>query len=73
MKAEWIDDTQEDKCLCCGQLIFVSRKGPLPAQECEAYWVILEALGYTREGLLTSHREQLAYQLPGMAEWLTGN
>jgi hypothetical protein len=59
--------------LCCGQLHYRpdDRGSPLPIDELEVQFRLLEALGYTRERLLNEHRAQLDYQLPGMAQWLT--
>lgn len=62
---------RENVCLCCGQLRY-RRKEPLTQAEMEPNWVLLDALGYTREKLLREHRAQLDYQLPGLAAWLEG-
>jgi hypothetical protein len=58
--------------LCCGQLRYEPGAAKtLAALETE--FEFLERLGYTRDELLTKHREQVQYQLPGMIEWLTAN
>lgn len=72
IKAEWIEATDKDICLCCGQT--VARRGGdgcSPLQQAQRY-ALLDALGYTRENLLGKHRAQLDHQLPGLAEWLEG-
>lgn len=62
--------TRRNSCLCCGQLVYRGGKERTIA-ELEFELGFLEYLGYTREELLTKHRAQLEYQLPGMIEWLT--
>jgi hypothetical protein len=59
------------ECLCCHQLHYKQGQ-PLKAHEFIEQFTLLEAMGYTREELLADHREQLDYQLPGMAQWLEG-
>jgi hypothetical protein len=71
MKADWTDNTDKMTCLCCGQLV----KEPVPirsAAHAAAALALFEQLGFTRESLLTKHREQIDYQSPGLAEWLQG-
>ena len=69
MKAEWDDETETQSCLCCGQR--VERGKPVvSAERASGEFALLEALGYTRESLLTKHRRQIDFQLPGLAEWL---
>jgi hypothetical protein len=62
--------TRQNSCLCCGQLVYRGGK-TRTITELEVEFLFLEKLGYTREELLTKHRAQLEYQLPGMIEWLT--
>lgn len=71
IKSEWTDATEKNVCLCCGQFVVKGRDGCTPEQFA-AQLSLLEALGYTREGLLTKHRAQVDFQLPGFAEWLLG-
>ena len=71
MKAEWSDETHESICLCCGQIAPL-RMNRVTPEEAVARFELLEALGFTRESLLTKHRAQLEWQLPGLAEWLQG-
>jgi hypothetical protein len=42
----------------------------LTPEECQFHWQFLEEMGYSRADLLGKHREQIEYQLPGLAEWL---
>jgi hypothetical protein len=71
MKAEWTDNTDKQRCLCCQQ--FVARGRPvISPDKAAAEFALLEALGFTREMLLTKHRHQIDFQLPGLAEWLQG-
>jgi hypothetical protein len=64
-----LDNTDLDKCLCCGQQI--SQKGAsITPERAERALAIFTALGFTREALLTKHRDQLDYQSPGFIEWL---
>lgn len=71
IKAELIEATDKDVCLCCGQNVLRRRDGCTPEQY-EAQLSLLEALGYTRENLLTKHRAQIDFQIPGLAEWMLG-
>ena len=71
MKAEWSESTDKHVCLCCGQNVLQPGK-PIPPEKAEAFLSLFEALGFTREELLTKHREQIDYQSPGFAEWLQG-
>jgi hypothetical protein len=66
-----VTERTKHECLCCGQLHYKQGK-PLAQDEYVVQFNLLEALGYTRETLLGEHREQLDYQLPGMAQWLQG-
>ena len=72
MNAEWLEATDKTSCLCCGQTV-IKRGGDgcSPHQQAQRF-ALLDALGYTRESLLTKHRAQLDHQLPGLAEWLQG-
>jgi hypothetical protein len=72
MKAEWTNNTDKFTCLCCGQIVPRAGRAVLTEQEAEMQLTMLETLGYTREGLLTQHRDQIDYQLPGFAAWLEG-
>ena len=71
MKAEWTDNTDREICLCCGSRVKepVVMRSP---EHAEALLGLLEAIGFTRESLLTRHREQIDYQTPGFAAWLQG-
>jgi hypothetical protein len=71
MKAEWLESTDKNVCLCCGQLVIKSRSAMTPS-DFATEWRILEGLGFTRKALLTKHRAQIDYQSPGFAEWLQG-
>jgi hypothetical protein len=62
--------TDKNSCLCCGQLVYKGGK-QRTIIELEVEAEFLGAMGYEREELLTKHREQVEYQLPGMIEWLT--
>lgn len=55
------------KCLCCDQP--VTKRGAMPGNPAKAL-AVLEALGYTREQLLTTHRANLDYTAPGFIDWL---
>ena len=66
------DNTDLDKCLCCGQPIEGPGKPITPDRAARAYTIFL-ALGFTREALLAEHRAQLDYQSPGFMEWLEHN
>jgi hypothetical protein len=71
MKAEWTDNVDKESCLCCGQPV----EKPLPIvspERAAATFAVLEALGFTRDSLLTKHRHQIDYQTPGLAAWLQG-
>jgi hypothetical protein len=70
IKADWIEATDKDICLCCGQTVLARRDACLTPEKAERDLALFEALGYTRESLLTKHRAQIDYQLPGFAEWL---
>nr|HEV8010844.1 hypothetical protein [Bradyrhizobium sp.] len=72
IKAEWIEATDKNICLCCGQTVLARPDARLTPAKAERDLFLFEALGYTRESLLTKHREQIDYQLPGFAEWLQG-
>ena len=69
MKAEWTDNTDERSCLCCQQP--VTRGRPVvSAEHAAAELAMLEQLGFTRESLLTKHRAQIDFQMPGLSSWL---
>ena len=71
MEAEWTDNTDKQRCLCCLQ--FVERGRPVKTQEqIDATMSLLKALGFTRESLLTKHRAQIDFQSPGLSAWLQG-
>jgi len=63
------DNTDLDKCLCCGQPV-TERGKPVTPERAERALSFLTALGFSREDLLGKHRGQLDYQSPGFAEWL---
>ena len=68
MDASWMENTDKRSCLCCGQKVgdeSKARTWPHASQ-----WALLDALGYTRDSLLTKHRAQIDFQMPGLAEWL---
>ena len=71
MKAEWTDNVEKQACLCCGQLVPPGKPIRSP-EHAAALFALFEALGFTRESLLTKHREQIDFQSPGLAEWLQG-
>jgi hypothetical protein len=67
-------DDKMDKaaCLCCGN--FVSKpRDRLTTIEAAHQAELLELMGYSREVLLTKHRHQAEYQLPGLVEYLEMN
>lgn len=64
------DPTDKRSCLCCGQLVY-QPGGSCTVEELEAHLTLLEGMGYSRNDLLTTHRKQVEYQVPGMIEWLT--
>ena len=66
---EWTDNLDKHRCLCCGQLV-LERGRWLAPDAAQMKFKVLEALGFTRESLLTRHREQVDFQAPGLAEWL---
>ena len=63
--------TDMETCLCCGgdvgRRYFVPRATP---EKWASSLGLFLAMGYTREELLTKHRAQLDYQLPGMSDWM---
>jgi hypothetical protein len=63
------DNTDLDKCLCCGQRV-LKRGNPITPERAERALAIFEAPGFRHDDLLTRHRAQLDYQSPGFAEWL---
>ena len=64
-----LNNTDLDKCLCCGQPVM--QRGPWVSPECcESALRILLGLGFTRQALLTKHRAQLDYQSRGFTQWL---
>lgn len=60
------DEQPPFQCLCCDQLVTEPRRCPDP----EKAWELLQALGYTREELLTTHRANLDYTAGGFTDWL---
>jgi hypothetical protein len=71
MKADWIDNTDLNTCLCCGQKV-TQRGSPMTPVRAERALQFFTAIGLTREDLLGKHRAQLDYQSPGFAAWLEG-
>jgi hypothetical protein len=71
-RADWIDETDIHTCLCCGQTVTQPGKPITPDRAIRAKRMF-DALGFTRDELLTKHRAQLDYQSPGFAAWLEGN
>jgi hypothetical protein len=71
IKAEWLESTDRNICLCCGQKVMQPGKLMTPDRAWRALRMF-EALGLTRADLLGKHREQLEYQSPGFVEWLEG-
>jgi hypothetical protein len=63
------DNTDLDKCLCCGQPV-LKRGNPITPERAERALAIFTGLGFSRDDLLGKHRAQLDYQSPGFAEWL---
>jgi hypothetical protein len=72
MKAEWLDSTDKNICLCCGQTVLIRPDLPMTPERCARALLMFYALGLTREDLLGRHREQIDYQRPGFASWLEG-
>jgi hypothetical protein len=70
-KAEWLESTNKNVCLCCGQAIFAPGKPMSPERSLRAL-LMFNAFGLTRADLLGKHREQLEYQSPGFVAWLEG-
>jgi hypothetical protein len=69
MKAEWLENMDRESCLCCGNRV----DAPVPIRGPEHATMVLsvlEAIGFTREMLLTAHRHQIDYQCPGLSTWL---
>ncbi len=64
--------TPPTRCLCCTQTLDSPGK-PVDETRAERIWSLLQALGYTREALLTTYREHIDYQAPGLAAWLENN
>jgi hypothetical protein len=63
------DNTDFNKCLCCGQA--VTKPGdPMTPQRAVRAYAFLAGLGYERADLLGKHRAQLQYQSPGMVEFI---
>jgi hypothetical protein len=58
------DNTDLDKCLCCGQPV-LKRGNPITPECAERALAIFEGLGFRRDDLLIRHRAQLEYQSPG--------
>jgi hypothetical protein len=57
------------KCLCCDQI--VTRRGQeMTPKRAHVAWRVLEAMGYTRERLLTEHCDNLDFTAPGFTAWL---
>jgi hypothetical protein len=63
------DNTDFDKCLCCGQAVTKPGDPMTPERAVRAY-AFLAGLGYERADLLGKHRAQLQYQSPGLVEWI---
>jgi hypothetical protein len=63
------DNTDFDKCLCCGQAV-TKRGDPMTPQRAVRAYAFLAGLGYERDDLLGKHRAQLEYQSPGMVEFI---
>jgi hypothetical protein len=63
------DNTDLDKCLCCGQPV-TERGAPVTPERARRALAILTALGFSRGDLLSKHRAQLDYQSPSFVEWL---
>ena len=64
-----LDNTDLDRCLCCGQPI-TQRGNPITPERARRALAIFTALGFNRDDLLSKHRAQLDYQSPGFVEWL---
>ena len=71
IKAEWLESTDRNICLCCGQKVLQQGKPMSPERSLRAL-LMFNAYGLTREDLLGKHREQLEYQSPGFVAWLEG-
>lgn len=59
-------------CLCCDKII-AERGKPATPQEAAKAFLFLNALGYSRESLLSEHRANIEFTMPGLAEWLEQN
>ena len=64
--------TDKQECLCCMQRVLKPGRRRRTLVELEHGLAVLEAMGYTRDELLTKHRAQCEYQFPGFVEWLRG-
>jgi hypothetical protein len=69
--ADFRDNTDIDKCLCCGQAVTKRGERMTPERAVRAY-AFLAGLGYEKADLLGKHRAQLEYQSPGLVEWIEG-
>jgi hypothetical protein len=65
------DNTDFDKCLCCGQAV-TKRGDPITPERALKSLRIFTALGLSRAELLGKHRAQLQYQSPGLVEFIEG-
>jgi hypothetical protein len=72
MMAEWLESTDKNICLCCGQIVSF-RGAPMTPERAEAALALFTRLGLTREDLLGKHREQIDFQSPGFSAWLEGH
>jgi hypothetical protein len=63
------DKTAKEACLCCGNFVTKPREHLTPV-EAEFQMEVLGLIGYSRDDLLTKHRHQAEYQLPGLVEYL---
>ncbi len=57
------------KCLCCGQ-IKTKPGDPMGPGDAKFAFLVLRAMGFKREALLTEHRENLDFTAPGFIPWL---
>lgn len=65
----WTDNTDIHVCLCCGQRV-EERGKPVTPERAERAFRILSGLGFSLHDLMVTHRAQLDYQSPGLAEWI---
>lgn len=53
-------------CLCCDQPVHEPRQCYDPKKA----WEMLQALGYSKESLLTEHLDNIDFTAAGLSDWL---